>query len=59
MGSGFGEDCKSIPEDTNFIDHHKAQATPRQEANKDNMECNMPKRVSESNNDGHIESLSQ
>ncbi|KGB79418.2 hypothetical protein CNBG_5256 [Cryptococcus deuterogattii R265] len=60
MGSGFGEDWKSISEDTNVIDHHKApQATPRQEANRDNMECNIPKEVPESNNDGHIKSVSQ
>ncbi|KIR38281.1 hypothetical protein I307_02389 [Cryptococcus deuterogattii 99/473] len=60
MGSGFGEDWKSISEDTNVIDHHKApQATPRQEANRDNMECNIPKEVPESNNDGHIKAVSQ
>lgn len=57
MGSGFGEDCKSISEDTNFIDHHKAQRLDRKPIRITwNVTC--PRR-SESNNDGHIESVSQ
>lgn len=32
MGSGFGEDCKSISEDTNAIDHHKASSNATTES---------------------------